>query len=492
MLVKIVSVTAGALVVGLMLLAASLRHGSARQEGELEVAGRDATDSRRPVPGSRPAPPRLVPSSGRAEPGDQRISHLRGRVYPPAGSNGASVLSALRVVADDGQRLYPVYVDAQGVFDLHLPASTLAITALSPGFIALREGVRTVAGTTQEVDLELQPAASLAGTMQLPRPAANNDTFPIIVRRTGALTPAAHGWTEPSGRFLIPNLVAGRAYDIEVQAPGFRKRIVRAVQAPATGLSIALAPAPRLRGAVGVAPGAACPVKIVTIRAGGDGRHAQIDPQCGFRFDDLPLVPELEVEASARGWFLSATVQVPENGDPEPVCLNPPCQPFGPDILTALEVAFSGVPRSQAMEIDVITDQGGGCHGNGTGCELLAVPVGIPVQLHATINGCQPESQAITPHAGGNHVTFPCRRVRTVEGTIRLADGSAPHGEIEVRCPDSAEAESQLLSDGPFNFELECPWEAAAVEYRPQGDGPWRSARLSSGNADALVEIVLP
>jgi hypothetical protein len=395
-------------------------------------------------------------------------------------------------MADDGQRVYQVQVDAQGVFGLHLPASTLAITALSGGFIALREGVHTVAGMTHEIDLELQPAASLQGTIHLRRAAANNESFPILVRRAGALTPAAREWTEANGRFLIPSVVAGRAYDIEIEAPSFRNGILRAVLAPATGLSITLDPAPRLRGAVGVAPGASCPVKAVTIRAGDYRRGAQIDPQCGFRFDDLPMVPELEVEASATGWFLSAKVQVPENGDPEPVCLNPPCNPFGPDIRATLEVAFTGVPPSEFMSVAVDTDQGGRCRGEGTRCELTAMPVGIPLQFHAAANGCQPESQAITLHAGANQVTFPCRRVRRVDGTIRLADGSLPQGELEIRCPGGAGPESQAVSDGSFMFDLECPWEATAVEYRPQGDGPWRSATLPSSDTDTLVEIVLP
>jgi hypothetical protein len=284
--------------------------------------------------------------------------------------------------------------------------------------------------------------------------------------------------------------VPGQAYDLAITGPRLRTLRIEAVIAPSAGLFVSVERAPRLRGAIGVPPGARCPIDSVMVRADRQQSYATLFAgACLFEFDDVSAAAELDVVATGPGWYLSGTVSVPARGDPEPLCLNPPCAPFLPEMRASLAGTVSGGNASEPVTFAVNGDRAY-CDGEG-GCILDDLPAGVPLGVWAESGDCAHEAREVTLRPGLNRIDFPCRRKRSIEGVVRRIDGTVPES-LEVRCR-TREGEEQEGSDSGESavFSLECPVETTAIEFRAGADDPWQSAPLPSTPGPAVIDLVL-
>jgi hypothetical protein len=282
---------------------------------------------------SRAAPPRAAPAQ------------LFGRVLPPLGEETS--FDDLTVVADNGVRTVEASVFPDGRFTIHLPAGQYAVTATLDNWVGTVPSVAARPDRGREVAIQLGEPAAISGHVHGP------DGVAITVRASLAGHGERQGVTaDDNGEFAIEQLVPGRVYDLTFEGPGMRTTTLRSVTAPADGVAAVIVALPVLRGAVGFPAGGHCPITRVALyqpsalssgnrdddRNDGaeegdldEGTHEEndeeneVDEACRF---ELP-VPEgptgMILVASGAGWRLEEPVSIPPLGDPDPICLNPPC-----------------------------------------------------------------------------------------------------------------------------------------------------------------------
>ena len=92
---------------------------------------------------------------------------------------------------------------------------------------------------------------------------------------------------------------------------------------------------PVLHGAIGFPFGEDCPIERVSLRALGappptddddDSDASDVDSACRFQLPVPDGATQMLLVATGSGWNLEEPVSIPPLGDPEPVCLNPPCR----------------------------------------------------------------------------------------------------------------------------------------------------------------------
>jgi hypothetical protein len=223
------------------------------------------------------------------------------------------------------------------------------------------------------------------------------------------------------------------------------------VTAPAEGLEIELAPLPIVRGAIGFARGTACPFASVELQKPGaalagpaatedsDDSRTDLEADCRFELPVPEDTPSVMVVARGLGWYTEALVIVPPMGDPDPICLNPPC-------------------RADPLE------------GSGD----LFVSVDLPAERAEREDGdrAQPQPEMVA---------------RRVQGVLRTAAGDAVDW-IAIRC-NGAGSERNL--SGTHVFSIVCPREASTLEYQITDGGPWTAVSIPDRPDLALVEIAV-
>jgi hypothetical protein len=232
-----------------------------------------------------------------------------------------------------------------------------------------------------------------------------------------------------------------------------------------------------------------CPVDHIVVR---DVDEEAIDESCRFDVRGLPPGEEVQVAVSGPGLHLEARVPVPERGDPEPLCLNPPCsdKPLPERATLAVQLAGDGERGGLFASVDHGANGGRGCGASGDRCEFDDLPAGVPVDLAVSSARCEQTVQKVTLRPGNNSVVVPCRRMREVQGVVRLssgASGPAPP-DLLVRCGENSSSRTR----GRFIFTLRCPAGASALEWRTEGHPGWRRVALAVGADPAFVEIPLP
>ena len=136
------------------------------------------------------------------------------------------------------------------------------------------------------------------------------------------------------GDFAIDALIPGRSYDLTFAGDDLRTTTLRSVTAPAEGVAAVIEALPLLRGAVGFPVGEDCPIDRVALRAldappptdDDDSDDGNVDSACQFQLPVPDGASQLLLVATGSGWYLEEPVSIPPLGDPEPVCLNPPCR----------------------------------------------------------------------------------------------------------------------------------------------------------------------
>jgi len=274
------------------------------------------------------------------------------------------------------------------------------------------------------------PPAKIAGHVRLPDDV--DEDIEVVARPNGAeqweTTGAAH-----ENAFRIEGLLAGRRYDIEFRGSDVRTLRLTGVVAPADDLDVTLEPRAVLHVAVGFPRGERCPIDSVAVRehgAGDTGEQGLLignSPDCRFDIDAPAHAGLATIVAEGGGLVLEATVNVPAHGDPEPICLNPPCRENPLEGQAHLRVMLNGVPSSSSIEADIIpvsdADTSYACASSLFTCDIEALPIGQTFAVTASGRDCRGGPVTVTIVEGENDVRIPCVRAQpTDEPTGEPAD----------------------------------------------------------------------
>jgi hypothetical protein len=297
---------------------------AAADEAEPELSGtpREPTSlSERPsTPGARRPPGRAFSHTTAA--------HLFGRVLPSVDEGGS--FEDLTVTADDGARSFEARIFPDGRFSIHLPAGQYAVAASLGDQVGIAPSVTARPGAERELTIQLGLAASIRGHVRGPDGVAITARLSLAGRESWQQTVDSE-----DGDFAFDALIPGRRYDLSFAGDDLRTTTLRSVTAPAEGVAALIDALPVLRGAIGFPLGERCPIDRVALRAldaptatatdDADSDSDNVDSACQFQL----LVPDgasqLLLVATGSGWNLEEPVSIPPLGDPEPVCLNPPC-----------------------------------------------------------------------------------------------------------------------------------------------------------------------
>jgi hypothetical protein len=287
-----------------------------------------AVPQREVVPQRAVAPPPSRRVTGLPHAGGG-VAHLWGQVLAPPGADVS--FDALTVTADDGARSFEADVSPDGHFSIHLPAGQYAVTASLGDQIGIAPSVAARPGAARELTIQLGLAATIRGHVRGP------DGVAISVR----VSLAGHDTSEQTldtedGDFAVDALVPGRSYDLTFAGDDLRTTTLRWVTAPAEGVAAVVEALPVLRGAVGLPVGADCPIVRVALRDldapaptdedDSDDGDGNVDGSCQFQLPVPDGASQMLLVATGSGWYLEEAVTIPPLGDPDPVCLNPPCR----------------------------------------------------------------------------------------------------------------------------------------------------------------------
>jgi hypothetical protein len=463
-----------------------------------------------PVPPDEPAPvaaatphlsTRTAPSALRTHARRaQGLAHVRGRVVGPTGQLDAKSAKNLEVDASDGKNSYDALVSPDGTFELHLPARHYTLDAAGGGLVGEAE-LEAEPDAHQAVTITLTPPVSIEGTLHLPAGASAGDVQVRVFRAGTKLAANSTGGAD-EGRFFALGLVSGVAYDLTIEAEGLRPARLRAVTAPASGLVATLAPGPVLRGAIGFGPDGTCPLEELTLDYDGKGipsddqpeddlstdLHVDVDRNCTFAFEHLPDVPEVTLSGSNQGWHVEERVAIPPEGDPPPVCLNPPCRDLPPVGPTKLRVRLLDAPAETTFQATIELDNGGMiCRSaHDQTCTLSVSTHAKEVELAVSSTECATARQSIQLHPGDNEAAIPCRRTRLVQGTVRASDGALARNAM-IRCGD----DGGWTIPTSYVFHLRCPADQTEIIYQSGRHGQTHRAPLAPGPDPVLLDLTL-
>lgn len=436
-----------------------------------------------------PPAPRRYPASALTEPPPRRESsgaaELRGRVLYPSDEEATS---ELQVVAEGGGRKLPASV-RRGQFQLRVPAGRYTLVASDGTLVGVVEDVLARAGTTRDIDIRLEAGAVIRGHVR------GRGLVEVSASPAGERRRVGSAEVESEG-FTVEGLVPGRRYDLRFEGPTIRLTTIQGVTAPADDLDVELTARAEVRGAIGFASGTDCPIENVELRLEKraddaleeEGTSATVGRDCTFTLAVPDDATTATVVATGTGWHLEESVAIPPDGDPEPICLNPPClaHPEVEDRFAHLRVALDGATSAEMTAEVKLPGHGRGCYGTDGACVIVGLPAGQTVAVQASAEGCRGALTTVPLAAGDNAVRIPCHRLRRIEGVIRTI-GQLPE-LMTVRCA----GEDWRPLAGTRLFRLTCTADAPALEVRV-GKGAVRSIPIAAtDDADpAFVEVGL-
>ena len=232
---------------------------------------------------------------------------------------------ALPSAAADRTMAYRL-VEKDGAFEGHVPPGSYQLLAEAPDWFGRARHVEVRADSWHDVLIALEPAARITGAViGLPSELASMPTLHVEGPAVMSIVRL------DQGGFTIDGLVADEVYQLKL--PGFVIETPNQgmVRAPNDGLSVRIRPGPVFRGAMGRASGNLCPLETVAVYKADDSPYREplvslvIDPNCKFETDQLEPGMLARLIASGGGWHFDVPFTVPSSGDPEEICLNPPC-----------------------------------------------------------------------------------------------------------------------------------------------------------------------
>lgn len=253
------------------------------------------------------------------------VVHLQGRVMLPPGTDAEDVLDGLEVIADDGTRTVTARLGPGGRFSFHLPPGRYTLDAEAGDLSGMTTDVSAGAEDDRDIAIQLGPAATIGGNLTGP----DDAEITVLASAVGATHAIGPLSVEP-GKFSIEGLIPGRRYDLTFTGPKIRKATLRSIAAPASALEVALAALPVVRGTIGFPSGDGCPIETVSLRGVGVDADAEtdVDDDCHFELTPPEGTSDVTVVAEGPGFYLEESVSIPAQGDPDPICLNPPCPPI--------------------------------------------------------------------------------------------------------------------------------------------------------------------
>ena len=404
-------------------------------------------------------------------------------------------------MAEDGARTIAAQVTKKDRFQIHLPAGRYTLVATAGELVGVVPEVLAREGDN-DVEIRLAVGATIRGRITAP----DDANVGVDVTRAGGGDEAGVA-TVKDGTFVVVGLIPGRRYDLRFHGETVRKLNVAGVEAPSDRVNVALEPRANVRGAIGYPSGARCPISGVRLQVAGQSVHhddddgnnddtsADVGRDCAFDLSVPEQAAVVTVVATGDGWHLEEEVAIPAHGDPEPICLNPPClnnpQEDPQEGRARLRVTLDGVSagpiNATAAPSDESSATGGGYHGCGSSaqsCDIADLTPGETLSVRASGGDCLADAVIVTVVAGDNYVRIPCRRQRRVEGVVRISDSEPPE-PVTVRCAGGA---GRALH-GTRLFRLTCAVDVAVVEYQIGAAANWRSVPIASAADPALVEI---
>jgi hypothetical protein len=251
--------------------------------------------------------------------------------------------------------------------------------------------------------------ASISGRLHVPDGA---DIVHVIVTPNGSTEAERSGFDHDSS-FEIDGLVTGRRYDVAFSGPHLRTLRLIGVVAPAADLEVALEARAVIHVAVGFPRGERCPIDMLQLRAREDGITAEegglvFSSDCRFEFEAPPLGGEVAVIAEGGGFKFESVVTIPAHGDPEPICLNPPCRANPLDGQAHLRVMVDSVASVEATIVPVgDPDTRYGCVSPRFWCDI-DLPAGRMYTINASGRGCRGGPVFAALSEGENTVSVPC------------------------------------------------------------------------------------
>ena len=440
--------------------------------------------SRRPVPA--PALERVVAAP--EAPRTSSVGRLSGRVMGGSDEAVSSEQLTVEVIDEVGARPRVSATTKGRDFQARLPAGTYTVVAKLDDLIGKVSGVRLGGREEIQILLALHPAGVLAG-----RVLSDGDVLPELeVRALVAGTRHVDASEDVASDGSFSLAVAPGVYDLEIVGEAISTVRRTGVQAPAEGLEIRLERMAVLNGAIGMPPGQPCEIDDVTVFRTQDGMEAvdtsvSVDARCRFQVEDVPA-GELLVRASGTGWLVEGRVVIPERGEPDFLCLNPPC---GDVPVARLEIILESMATGAAGDaLQIVVDTGDSqrsCQLVGDRCEVDGLTVGDRPQVWVSGTECLSQDALPPLLPGLNRVTVPCRRLRIVEGVVRQRTPGPPPDTIDVRCGKRNKAAARS-----FMIRTFCEASERELQYRFGGTQGWRSVALDAGAGPLLVELPAP
>ena len=260
-------------------------------------------------------------------------AHIFGRVLPLTDEEDS--FEGLSVTADDGARAFEARVFSDGRFGFHLPGGQYAVTASLGDRVGIVPSVAARPGAERALTIQLGLAAAIRGHVRGPDGVAISVRVSLAGRETCQQTVDTE-----HGDFAVEALIPGRSYDLTFTGDDLHTITLRSVTAPAEGVAAVIDALPILRGAVGFPADEDCPIERVVLREPGalpsndddegQGDHVNqigsVDDACRFELPVPGGSSWMVLVAIGAGWHLEEPVSIPPLGDPDPICLNPPCR----------------------------------------------------------------------------------------------------------------------------------------------------------------------
>jgi hypothetical protein len=396
--------------------------------------------------------------------------------------------SVIEVEADDGTSTFEARVTGRR-FLVKLPPRVYSLTARAgDGRVGRVEAVEALPGVEREVAIRLEDAATIEGTV---RGIEREQLARVSLRALRAGTDHQEAAAEPDedGAFTLAGLVPGGRYDLVVRARFAPERRIAGVVAPATGVDVQMDPWPLLRGALGAPAGGTCGGEKVSVRdQEGIERLLDLGADCRFQ-TRVPPGAEVLVRVSGDGRHHEAQVTVPADGEPEPLCFDPPCiEP----VLATLEVRLGepDCPGVRGLTASTEDGQSWDCAFEKGRCQLERLRTGRPLTLNLQCGHCGggAEERVLVMQPGANAITLPCPRMRAIEGIVRRLGGSRMPVPLTVRCPGGM----YRVRDS-FLFRLRCSGDVQEIEYLLDSDpGHLHKLPVAGNESPVLVELPLP
>src|SRR4029079_2640649 len=225
---------------------------------------------------------------------------------------------------------------------------------------------------------EPERTAMIAGRLRIPGPGL----IYVVVTPSDGTDAAAMGFAGEDA-FTVQGLVSARRYDVQLSGGHIRTLRLTGVTAPATDLDITLEARAVIQLAVGFPRGERCPIETLTIHRRRNGTDledavAANRPDCWFRLTGPEDAGPVTIEAAGSGALFMTTVDIPAHGDPEPICLNPPCRVNPLEGQAKLRVVLDVVAAHSPISADIVpVDDANaryGCASSLFTCSIDALP----------------------------------------------------------------------------------------------------------------------